>query len=211
MKKLMFAAVAASVFLTGCMSTASNQEKGVAIGAVLGAIAGKGTGDHDKSRYLWGAALGAIAGSAVGTYMDQQELEFREELADAGVEVHREGDELHLTMPGNITFETGSAAISPDFFPVLDDVAAALNRNEKTLLLVEGHTDDVGIADYNQLLSESQANSVRGYLLQSSINPQRVSTQGFGEYRPLVANSGDIARQKNRRVELKIMPIVANS
>lgn len=210
MKKFVIAAVVSSIALSGCKSTASNQQRGAAIGAVLGAVAGKGTGDHDKSRYVWGAALGALAGSAIGGYMDKQEQEFREELADSGVEVYREGDDLRLYMPGNITFETGSAAISPDFFPVLDDVALILNRYDKTRLHIEGHTDDVGAAQYNQHLSESRAESVRGYLLQSRLNPQRISTQGFGEYRPLVSNTDQQSRQKNRRVELKIVPIVAN-
>lgn len=211
MKRAVVAIAISSVLLSGCMSTASNQEKGAAIGALLGAVAGKGTGDHDKSRYVWGAALGALAGSAIGGYMDKQEQEFRDELADSGVEVYREGDELRLYMPGSITFETGSAAISPDFFPVLDDVATILNRYDKTRLQIEGHTDDVGTAQYNQYLSESRAQSVKGYLLQSQLNPQRISTLGYGEYRPLVDNTDDLNRQKNRRVELKIIPNVENS
>lgn len=87
---------------------------------------GKGTGDHDKSRYVWGAAVGALAGGAIGSYMDKQEEEFREELADSGVKVIRDGDNLRLQLPSNITFATGSANISQSFNPVLDDVARVL-------------------------------------------------------------------------------------
>ena len=61
-------AVALSAFIiTGCASDISNTQKGAGIGAVLGALAGKGTGDNDKKRYVWGAALGALAGGAIGT------------------------------------------------------------------------------------------------------------------------------------------------
>lgn len=207
MKKILVAAVVSSVVLSGCASTDSNQGKGAAIGAVLGAVLGKATGDNHKSRYVWGAAVGALAGSMVGSYMDQQEAELREKLADSGVEVEREGDDIHLYLPGSVTFETGSANIQPQFYAVLEDVAVVLNEYEKTTLLIEGHTDDVGSAEYNQHLSESRALSVKGHLLQYSVNSRRIDTVGMGEFSPVVPNDTEVNRQQNRRVELKIQPV----
>jgi len=142
----MIAMALSTLIITGCASNTSNTQKGAGIGAVLGALAGKGTGDNDKSRYVWGAALGALAGSAIGSYMDKQEQEFRDELADSGVEVSREGDSIRLSIPGNITFPNDSAAIVTGFYPVLENVAKVLNRYEKTKLSIEGHTDSVGDA-----------------------------------------------------------------
>ena len=73
MKKTMVAVALSAFIITGCASDVSNAQKGAGIGAVLGALAGKGTGDNDKKRYVWGAALGALAGGAIGSYMDKQE------------------------------------------------------------------------------------------------------------------------------------------
>ena len=114
-KKLIVGVALSGLVLSGCasnsMGNASNTQKGAGIGAIVGALIGKGTGDNDKSRYVWGAAVGALAGSAIGNYMDRQEEEFREELADSGVEVYREGDVLRLYMPGSITFSSGNASV----------------------------------------------------------------------------------------------------
>lgn len=194
-------------FVTGCMSTATNTQKGAGIGAVIGAIAGKGTGDHDKSRYVWGAALGALAGGAIGAYMDKQEAEFREELKGSGVEVFREGDTIRLSIPGNITFATGQANIMTNFYPVLNDVAKVLNRYEKTKLSIEGHTDSVGDATFNQQLSIQRANSVAAYLESTGTAGQRLQTLGFGESQPLTSNDTAQGRQQNRRVELRVLPL----
>ncbi|MDF2176697.1 OmpA family protein [Aliiglaciecola sp. CAU 1673] len=206
MKKTILAVSLSALVLGGCASTASNTQKGAAIGAVAGALLGKGTGDHAKSRYVWGAAVGAIAGSAIGAYMDKQEKELRDEMANSGVQVHRDGDELRLQMPGKVTFATGSANISSSFYAVLDDVANVLNKYPKTTVVVEGHTDDVGSAESNQSLSEARANAVRGYLVSRQVDARRITTIGMGEYQPVVPNDSDANRQTNRRVEVKIIP-----
>lgn len=206
MKQSIIALTLSALILGGCASNATNTQKGAGIGAVAGALLGKGTGDHDKSRYVWGAAAGALAGAAIGNYMDKQEQEFREELADSGVSVHREGDELRLQLPGQITFATGSATISPQFHGVLDDVANVLNKYEKTTLMIEGHTDDTGNAQSNQVLSEARANAVRNYLIARNVDQRRVTTIGMGQFQPTVPNTSDQNRQQNRRVELRILP-----
>jgi outer membrane lipoprotein SlyB len=87
MKKTMITVMLSTLIILGCAPNTSNTQKGAGIGAMLGSLAGKGTGDNDKKRYVWGAILGALAGCAIGSYMDKQEEAFREELADSGVEV----------------------------------------------------------------------------------------------------------------------------
>ncbi|MDM7860531.1 OmpA family protein [Alteromonas sp. ASW11-36] len=205
--KLGTCALLASVLVVGCESTGNNTQKGAAIGAVIGAIAGKGTGDHDKSRYVWGAALGAIVGGAIGAYMDEQEEALREELADSGVEVYREGDTIRLVMPGNITFATNSSEIQPSFNEVLNDVALVLNKYDKTKLQIAGHTDSSGDAQYNQQLSIMRANSVAAYLVSANMNEARLQTVGFGETQPIASNETADGRSQNRRVELQIIPL----
>lgn len=205
MKKLVLTMMMSSLILVGCENM-SNTQKGATIGAVTGALLGKGTGDHDKSRYVWGAAVGALAGGAIGNYMDKQEQEFRDELADSGVKVIREGDNLRLQLPSNITFATNSANISQSFDPVLDDVARVLKKYEKTTMLIQGHTDNTGAAEYNQQLSLNRANSVRNHLVGSGVDSRRVTTEGYGESMPVADNNTKSGRQLNRRVELRIVP-----
>ena len=207
MTKTMIAVALSTFVLSGCASNVSNTQKGAGIGAVIGALVGKGTGDNDKKRYVWGAALGALAGSAIGNYMDKQEEAFREELADSGVEVYREGDSIRLSIPGNITFATGSDAIVTGFYPVLEDVAKVLNRYDKTKLSIEGHTDSVGDANYNRQLSMQRANSVATYLQATNIAANRLQTLGMGESQPIANNNSAQGRQKNRRVELRVIPL----
>jgi Outer membrane protein and related peptidoglycan-associated (lipo)proteins len=205
MKKLVLTMMFSSLALVGCENM-TNTQKGASIGAVTGALLGKGTGDHDKSRYVWGAAVGALAGGAIGNYMDKQEDAFREELADSGVKVIRDGDNLRLQLPSNITFATGSANISQSFNPVLDDVARVLKKYEKTTMLIEGHTDSKGSAEYNQQLSLNRAKAVRNNLVGNGVDSRRVTTEGYGESMPVADNDTESGRQLNRRVELRIVP-----
>lgn len=205
--RLLGITLAITLALSGCAnSNLSNTQKGAAIGAVAGALLGKGTGDHDKSRYVWGAAVGALAGAAIGNYMDEQEQQLREELSGSGVQVFREGDTIRLQLPGAITFATNSASISQGFFPVLNDVAKVLNQYEKTTLVIEGHTDNTGGFDYNQTLSLNRANAVRNYLLGNGVDQRRLTTMGFGPTQPVADNNTVDGRQLNRRVELRIVP-----
>ncbi len=207
MQKTILVGVLSALLITGCANnTMSNTQKGAAIGAVAGALLGKGTGDHDKSRYVWGAAVGALAGAAIGNYMDQQEQEFRDELAGSGVEVIREGDTIRLQLPGSITFATNSATISQGFYPVLDDVVKVLNKYEKTTLIIEGHTDSTGSLEYNQTLSLNRANAVRNRFMGSGVDQRRLTTMGFGPTQPVADNNTVDGRQLNRRVELRIVP-----
>lgn len=205
MKKLVLAIAVSSLVATGCANM-TNAQKGATIGAIAGAVIGKGTGDHDKSRYVWGAVAGAIAGGAIGNYMDKQEQEFRDSLAGSGVEVIREGDNIRLQLPSNVTFATDSSSIAQGFYPVLSDVGRVLNRYEKTTMLVEGHTDSVGDANYNMQLSERRALSVRNYLVGEGVDQRRVTTVGYGETQPIADNGTAGGRQENRRVELRIVP-----
>ncbi|CZF82052.1 putative lipoprotein YiaD precursor [Grimontia celer] len=195
--------LAASLVLGGC---ATNTGTGAAIGAATGAVLGKATGNHKDKRIFIGAAIGALAGAAVGQYMDQQEAALREELAGSGIEVVREGDNIRLVMPSNITFSSNQSGISPGFYQSLDAVARVMNEYDKTFLSIEGHTDSTGDAAYNMTLSEKRAESVKGYLLRSAVNAQRLYVTGYGETQPIASNETSSGRAENRRVEVQIVP-----
>lgn len=184
--------------------------KGAAIGAVAGAIVGAATGDSAKERRkraLIGAGAGALAGGSVGYYMDRQEAKLREELKGTGVSVTRDGDDIILNMPGNITFQTESAALNTDFFDVLDAVASVLEEYEKTLVVIEGHTDSTGADEYNQKLSERRAAAVGKFMDSKGITTERMVIIGHGEAQPVASNDTAEGRAQNRRVELTLEPL----
>lgn len=188
----------------------TNKGKGAAIGALAGATLGALTGDDSESRLkrgLIGAGIGALAGTAVGAYMDRQEEKLRVQLSRTGVSVTRDGDNIILNMPGNVTFATNSADINADFYDVLKSVALVLDEFDKTIILIDGHTDSTGTLAYNQRLSERRAESVGRFLLAQGINGLRIETRGFGPSRPVASNATPYGRQQNRRVELTLVPL----
>jgi outer membrane protein OmpA-like peptidoglycan-associated protein len=176
---------------------------GAAGGAILGAIAGGGK----RKNVLIGAGIGALAGGGAGYYMDKQDNELRAQLQNTGVSVTRDGDNIILNMPGNITFATGSSDINADFFAVLNSVALVVNKYEKTYIDIIGHTDNTGGAEMNQRLSEARANSVARYLESQKVLPQRIVTSGMGMNNPIASNSTPEGRAQNRRVEIVLTPI----
>lgn len=208
--------VLSSLFLNACSTVdpytreekTSNAVKGAGIGAVSGAVLGVIAGDNRKSALI-GAGIGALAGGGIGYYMDVQEAKLRQELEATGVSVTRQGDSIILNMPGNITFKTGSSAISADFYRVLNSVAKVLNEYEKTLVDIYGHTDSVGQASYNMQLSQQRANSVSSYLQTREVLAQRILTRGMGEDYPIASNDTPEGRSQNRRVEIKLTPITS--
>ncbi|MGH0028276.1 MAG: OmpA family protein [Myxococcota bacterium] len=212
-----FLAALALLAAPGCTTDPYTGEKQVsktAIGGVLGAAAGAGIGALANKRNrakgaLIGAGIGGLAGGAVGAYMDVQEAKLRDQLAGTGVSVTRVGDDIVLNMPGNLTFDTDSAAIKPNFYGVLNSVSLVLEEYEKTIIEVTGHTDSTGSAEYNQTLSEKRAGSVGSYLQGQGIMAQRVLTQGFGKTMPIADNNTAAGREQNRRVELRLVPLRA--
>ena len=131
----------------------------------------------------------------------------RERLAGTGVSVTRQGDNLILNMPGNITFATNSSDIRSGFYDVLNSVVLVLNEFDKTLIQVLGHTDSTGSQQYNQTLSEQRASSVGTYLVSQGVNRLRVDPLGFGPNNPVASNASPQGRSLNRRVELRLVPI----
>jgi len=213
-----FAIAGIAAILSGCEtldpytgeSETSKATKGALIGAAAGVVAGLMSGDDAVERRqhaLIGAGIGALAGGAVGNYMDQQEAKLRAELQGPGVRGTRIGGKLTLNMPGNVTFDTDSAALRPQFFGVLNSVGKVLTEYDKTVVEVAGHTDSTGSDSHNMALSQRRANTVGEYLYTQGIMDQRIMTVGMGEHHPIADNSTTEGRQLNRRVEITLVPI----
>jgi outer membrane protein OmpA-like peptidoglycan-associated protein len=206
----------AAFTLSGCETVDSvahdpdkaKTRRGAGYGAAAGAVVGLLTaGSNPFKSAMIGAAVGALAGGAVGYYMDKQEAKLRQQMAGTGVEVVRQGDNITLDMPGNVTFAFDSASLNSQFYPVLDKVAETLKEYDKSVVEVAGHTDSTGSDSYNQTLSERRANSVADYLSSHGMPRTRMVTIGAGEAHPVASNDTEEGRSENRRVELTIVPV----
>lgn len=216
MKKTVIAFALSALTLGGCMTydpyTGEEKTSNATMGSVIGAIGGAAVGAATSSKSdrgkgaLIGAGAGAAIGGGIGYYMDKQEAQLRRKLEGSGVRVVRNGDQIELVMPGNITFDVNQSSIKPNFSETLESVALVLKEFDKTTIQIEGHTDSTGSRDYNQLLSERRAGSVRDFLLNQGIDSKRTRAVGYGPRYPVASNDTEAGREQNRRVELTLIP-----
>jgi outer membrane protein OmpA-like peptidoglycan-associated protein len=188
----------------------NNTGTGVIAGALGGALLGylTNTSDSEQGRKnaLIGAGIGALGGGAVGAYMDRQQRELEAQLSGSGVGVARQGDNLVLRMPSDVTFASNQSSINPGFNATLDDVAAVLNRYDQSVVDIIGHADSDGADDYNLDLSRRRASSVAQYLVNRGVLADRLYVDGKGESAPIASNATAEGKAQNRRVEILIRP-----
>ena len=139
---------------------------------------------------------------AVLTRIDVPEPETATAAAGDGVAARLAGKSCRSELHG-VFFETGSAELLEESAPALKQVAAALSVNPAWQVTVEGHTDNIGSAAYNDELSLRRANAVRAALVNRfHVGANRIAAQGFGLSKPLESNTTLQGRAHNRRVEL---------
>ena len=209
------ALVAAMLPLSACVTDPTTGKRRIskaAIGGIGGALGGYLLGDliggkRDRTEKIVGAGIGALAGAGAGYYMDEQEKKLRQQTAGTGVNVTRDGDDLVLDMPSEVTFGVDSTNIDAGFRNTLDQVASTLTQYEKTYVDVMGHTDSTGSDAYNQTLSERRASAVADYLSIRGVQSVRLATRGYGESQPKASNLDPAGRSANRRVEIRLVPV----
>lgn len=119
------------------------------------------------------------------------------------VEIRRDLGKIEIKQ--KVFFDTGKAKIKPMSFPLLDQIAQVLKTNASMRVLVEGHTDSVGSDAANLKLSDARADAVRLYLVGQGVESARLTSQGFGETKPIESNRTARGREINRRVEFTIV------
>jgi outer membrane protein OmpA-like peptidoglycan-associated protein len=222
MKKLIIIAALFALTVSGC---ATKAQTGALVGTGVGAAVGAGLGQaigRSTSATLIGAAAGAVAGGLVGTaignYMDKQEADMRQALANAeAASIQREHQVLEeagrrdvevltVTFKSDFLFAVNSSTLLAGAYDEINRVADVLNRYPQTNIVISGHTDSTGSEQYNQRLSERRADSVKNALVGMGVDPYRMTTVGFGKSKPIASNANESGRQLNRRVELRIIP-----
>ena len=202
------------ILLAGCAALETNTGKGAAIGtaggAATGAIVGQAVSHNTKGTLIGaaiGAAVGGLGGAGIGRMMDNQERDMRKALASSeAAAVSREGNLLAVTFKGDVTFDRNSTLVRSGLTSEIIRVAGVLNQYPSTLVRVEGHTDSVGSEAYNMDLSNRRANGVKNLLVQRGVADSRIDIVGYGKTMPVAGNETEAGRQKNRRVEIKIVP-----
>lgn len=192
-------------------------EKGAIIGTASGAVLGAVINHKNRGKgALIGAVGGGLTGAGVGYYMDKQAKDLQRQLqpeiqrGEISIDKRASDNALVVSMTANTGFDSGSAVLKPGYLPTLNKIAQVLNQYGKTTVTIIGHTDNVGSNEYNQSLSERRAQSVQDYFAGQNVNSLRLEAYGRGETEPRADNNTESGRQLNRRVDLWILPVMAN-
>lgn len=204
-KKLLWvSATVLALFTSGCKSL-NRTQKGAAIGTAgggaIGAVIGRAAGNTALGTII-GATVGGVTGAVIGKKMDKQAEEIKREVA--GVKVERVGEGIVLEFNSKILFGFDRADLSASAKKNLDDLAKVLNKYPDTDMEIQGHTDNKGQNNYNNMLSQKRAGEVAAYLKGKGVTAGRINTEGFGESAPKYSNNTEEGRTENRRVEFLI-------
>lgn len=166
-----------------------------------------GSKPEDARIALLSAGVRPVAPEQVPSYLGDAEAELRERLVGTGVNVKRDGDDLMLEFPSDLSFSTGSSAPLPLMYTALDAVAAVADDFDQGYLVIDGHTDRQGTRRDNFILSRQRASGVASYLLSRGIPPQQMVMRAFGETRPVVKTRDGRRSRANRRIEISFVPL----
>jgi len=198
---------AGCILNAGCSTHKHNKaQRGAAIGAgtggIVGAFIGKSAGNTALGAII-GGAVGGTAGAFIGRNMDKQAAEIKQTVP--GATVTREGEGIIVKFDSGILFDVDKANVKSAAQTNLQNLAASLQKNPETNILIIGHTDNTGTDAYNMDLSVRRAGAVKSYLTTSGIDGSRLNTQGKGDSEPIADNTSIEGRAQNRRVEIVIV------
>ena len=235
MKQLLRVVLVTGVFLTGCVSTTTFEQKQAELDAKNKeltacearvkselAVCETTRGELDAKLATANQELAVFRQAAEAKQRKLDELQKQEEhlrdrlskeLTDKNVEIEQLRGQLSVRMLDKIVFKSGSAEILPQGMEVLDKLADAI-KDSTDVIRVEGHTDDTPISDKlkvkypsNWELSAARASAVARYFeTKHFINPKRLESLGFSMYHPMTSNDTPENKQRNRRVEIVLKP-----
>lgn len=190
-----------AILLTGC-ATATPEQQGAGTGALIGAVAGQILGRDARSSAI-GAGLGALGGYVWSKNMEDKKRAMEAATAGTGTVVTQTADnQLKLSIPNDISFDTGRSDIKPNLRPILDQFAQGLSQQASMEVKIVGHTDNKGSDAVNNPLSVNRAQSARDYLVGRGVNASRISIDGRGSREPIADNATEAGRARNRRIDI---------
>ena len=154
------------------------------------------------------ASEDSLSANEVGYYMDILEARLIQQVRSDSVSMSREGNTFILKLSGGDAFSSNRSRLKPDVHDALGSIARVLEEYRDTQISIYGHTDDAGEEAYNQKLSERRAQSVARYLIDGGLAANRIVIIGYGETRPSASNETAEGRALNRRIELRLEPLV---
>ena len=204
---LLLGVITMPFYLSGCGGGNTKATQTGGLGAIAGGALGALLGDkpgREKEGVILGSLIGGGLGTYIGSRMDQQALALQQIPGVANVQVSKETGNQKLGMQMQVQFNVNAAQVKASEQPKLDQLANVLAKYPENIVMIEGHTDNSGEANYNQNLSEQRANSITAYLRGKNLNIASLTSAGYGEARPTASNDTKEGRAMNRRVEINI-------
>ncbi|MDQ7744360.1 OmpA family protein [Hydrogenophaga pseudoflava] len=196
--------LASALAAAGCANMSERESataKGAGAGAVAGAVLGGVTGGNAGRGAIIGGAVGAVAGNLWSKRMQDKQAALAQAAAGSGVAVERTNDnQLLVSVPTDVSFDSGSAVIRPQMRPVLDGVGRSIDPAMR--VTVVGHTDSTGGDMVNDRLSQARAQAVGDYLVARGVSSSQLRVIGHGAREPVASNDTVSGRAANRRVEI---------
>jgi outer membrane protein OmpA-like peptidoglycan-associated protein len=153
------------------------------------------------------AKIRPLSAGTSTSYMAGLDTELRQQTAGIGLDVLRVGDSVVIRIPAELTFDSGSSAVKPQFDATLHEIARTVKTRSQTFVDVFAHTDTSGTPQGNQALSDKRAAAVATYLASHGVTRARIASKGLGETAPLYnPETNEQEKAANRRVEIRLVP-----
>lgn len=136
-------------------------------------------------------------------YLEKAADDVKKEIPEATVRLVQ--DSIYILFPEHIVYQRREAVPGPKYKQPLVLLVGLLNRYQETDLLVTGHCDETGSANFNRKLSLKRANFIRDFLVKTGLAPFRIETWGMGNNNPIADNKTEEDRRLNRRVEFVVL------
>ena len=164
-------------------------------------------GHKARALKMRAAKIQPLGASSAPAYIDALESELRTQTAGIGLDILQVGNGLVIRIPAALTFDSGSAAVKPEFDATLLEIAREVKTQSRTYIDIFAHTDLSGTSQGNQALSDKRAAAVATYLAAHGVSKARIATRGLGASAPLYTpESGEAEKAANRRVEIRVLP-----
>ena len=127
-------------------------------------------------------------------------METPEERAERTVRVTKEINLYAKT----ILFDVNKSVVKTQVEFILDNIAKIMNKNDDFNFIIEGHTDNTGVAEHNLQLSQERADAIKAYFIRKGVKSKRLEAKGYGQTRPIESNDTERGHEINRRVEINV-------